>query len=406
MARFSKKINRRRTKRQQRKSRQGKRRSSKFLLRSIFKGGELTETGIPPKNILLIIDPQNDFSDAKSHIREAAGSLAVSGASADYEKIIEFINKNNNKIHEIHVSLDTHTDRHIGHPKFWQVKIDETKDDTDDTNWIDATDEHGLSMLSIDNNNKITGLDIKTTPPTKRTFCPKKYDADSYPALCTYVNNYLHFFDRTVDDNGNIIEFTNPENKHKQVAWIWITHCIEGTPGHNVAQELEFKLNEFAKTKVTNDGRFNSKVFYHIKGQNNLAEMYSIFSAEKPVSIETINPYLYTGSYLGKKYINTGAPTYEQAATSYNPDTTRNTTLMDQLLGTNNKIYVCGQAKTHCVKSSIIDLMEYAKDKNITDTNRIVLLADMSSPIIGVPNDIEEIVEKNGFTVLKDVPEI
>jgi hypothetical protein len=27
-------------------------------------------------------------------------------------------------------------------------------------------------------------------------------------------------------------------------------------------------------------------------------------------------------------------------------------------------------------------------------------------PIIGVPNDLEEIVEKNGFTVLKDVPEI
>ena len=404
MARFSKKINRRRTKRQQRKSRQGKRRSSKFLLRNIFKGGELTETGIPQKNILLIIDPQNDFSDAKNVVRKD-GSLAVSGASNDYAKIIEFINKNENKIHEIHVSLDTHTDRHIGHPKFWQVKINETNDDNDETNWEDAADAHGLSMLSIDNNNKISGLDIKTTPRIKRTFRPKKYDNDSYSALCMYVNDYLHFFDRTEDGNGNIIEFTNPENKHKQVAWIWITHCVEGTPGHQVAAELEMELNKFANLTVSN-GIFNSKVFYHIKGQNNLAEMYSIFSAEKPVSIETINPYLYTGLYSKEKYINTGAPTYEQAATSYNPDTTRNTTLMDQLLGTNNKIYVCGQAKTHCVKSSIIDLMEYAKKKGITDKNRIVLLADMSSPIIGVPNDIEEIVEENGFTVLKDVPEL
>ncbi len=388
MARFSKKINRRRTKRQQKKSRQGKRKSFKFLLSNLFKGGVSNDTVVPTqnvgvrKNILLIIDPQNDFSDIKEPYRSAPGSLAVTGASGDYERIIKFIQNSQETIDEIHVSLDTHTERHIGHPGFWDVM---NEDGITQTN---ATDDIGFSILSIDKANKITGYNIfdgKT-----RTFVPRKYDEDSYEALCKYVYDYLRFYEK--DENGNFL----PENKHTQQAWIWKNHCLESSEGHKVAAELQTALDEFAKK----DGKV---VRYHIKGQNNLAEMYSIFSAERPVPEDlqtTLATYTYTGANSGKTYETTGATTYADAMNSLNLETGKNITLMNQLLGTNNRVFICGEAKTHCVKSSTVDLIEYAKENGV-DGERIVLLANMSSVIPGVPDNIEEIVTNNKYMVLK-----
>ena len=56
-------------------------------------------------NILLIIDPQNDF--------HPGGSLAVNGANEDSERTADFIMANINKIDEIVVTLDTH---HVNKP--------------------------------------------------------------------------------------------------------------------------------------------------------------------------------------------------------------------------------------------------------------------------------------------------
>ena len=73
---------------------------------------------------------------------------------------------------------------------------------------------------------------------------------------------------------------------------------------------------------------------------------------------------------------------------------------MDQLLGDNNRVFVCGEAKTHCVKSSIIDLIEHAsRSGKPVDESRIVLLANMTSPIPNVPDDIEDIVLAKGYSV-------
>lgn len=62
-------------------------------------------------------------------------------------------------------------------------------------------------------------------------------------------------------------------------------------------------------------------------------------------------------------------------------------------------IFICGQAKTHCVKSSLIDLMEYAKEKGV-ESDRIVLLSNMTSPICGAIDDIVAKTVEMGFTVL------
>lgn len=296
-------------------------------------------------SVLLIIDPQNDFSDSVDGVREQ-GSLFVEGSSADYQKIINFM-RTEPGLSEIHVSLDTHTDRHIGHPAFWDVKRDEKGD------WEPATDDIGFTILNISSDDIITGVNIFDAIGSKMYFRPRMYDAPSYPDLCKYVNEYLHFYDRDVDGN------CKSANKKGQFAWIWKNHCLEETSGHKIAAELQTELDLFAAQP-------GKSVRYHIKGQNNLAEMYSIFSAECPVKEEWYEPlksYMYTGLEEGQEYDNKGLETYEAAMKSKNVNTNLNTDLMDQLLGTHNKVFVCGQARTHCVKSSAIDLMTYAEKK-------------------------------------------
>ena len=368
----------------------------------IITNGSYTFEKIGGKNILLIIDPQNDFSDAKEGDRDT-GNLSVIGATEDYRKIIDFIKNNNASLDEIHVSLDTHTDRHIGHPGFWsRVAENGTLLTDSDGNLLKTDDKDGLRTLKYVKDNVYEGKSMVMFLPEMfhgdeeiRYYTPRNYNNDKYDELCNYVKEYINFY-------------YSENNKHGQVPWIWRTHCIEDSEGHKIAKELQDCL-------ILPDVK--NKVRYHIKGQNNLAEMYSIFSAEMPVSQDIMNilkDAVYTGKFNNtREFPVTGVSSYDETKTYVNLDTERNTKLMDHLLGFErnrigeiindnmNRIFVCGEAKTHCVKSSLIDLMEYAGNGVAGD--RIVLLANMTSPIgpknfpsdnivriAGLENDIRE----------------
>jgi nicotinamidase-related amidase len=138
--------------------------------------------------------------------------------------------------------------------------------------------------------------------------------------------------------------------------------------------------------------------------------MYSIFSAERPVPselAETLRHCIYTGATTEGVYDNNGYQSYEAAINSpANLNTQMNYSLMDRLLGITqetpsgiNTVYICGQARTHCVKSSAIDLMDYARSKGVS-SERIVFLENCSSPIPGVPDDLSDIVRSKGYTVV------
>jgi nicotinamidase-related amidase len=194
------------------------------------------------KNVLLIIDPQKDFTEG--------GKLQVPGATKDYENMITMLKSVGDKFDEIHVSLDTHTENHIGHPNFWKQ-----------TNGSDIP--NSIFILDIDSNDTITGSNILTgVPNVDQTqsieVVPRQENLD----LLKYVKDYLKWFNTSA-------------NTHGQRCFIWFQHCIEKSDGHKVANILKTKLDEMG-----------TKVHYHIKGQNNLAEMYSIFKAEKPVSTD------------------------------------------------------------------------------------------------------------------------
>jgi len=134
------------------------------------------------KNLLLIIDPQNDFMED--------GSLPVKGARNDMLNLISFIHTNFKKIDKIKVSLDTHNYTQIFYQSWWQ-----------------DSDGNHPNYYSI----------IKPDSKFKPLFHKEQSKL--------YVN-YL--------------------NKINKDLIIWPYHCILGTYGHNIEPNLENMLSYFS----------------------------------------------------------------------------------------------------------------------------------------------------------------
>lgn len=64
------------------------------------------------KNLLLIIDMQNDFC-------KPTGTLYVEGAQNDVKRLVQFIKTNEDKLDKIVLTQDTHQAFDISHPSFW-----------------------------------------------------------------------------------------------------------------------------------------------------------------------------------------------------------------------------------------------------------------------------------------------
>jgi nicotinamidase-related amidase len=336
--------------------------------------------------VLLIIDPQRAFMEANPKTgRPDNGSLSVPNSNTDIFNIIKLIQGGH--FGQIYVSLDTHSPRHIGHPMFWEYY-----DETNKT-WKDATNAQAFNylqnFLGPDMKWYVKGTHVASNEQT--IFRPKQYP------VCGDIQNenlrmYVWIYLNTIKE------------QKKHVAMIWPYHCLEegfndGTlesdpNGHKLAEELKQCLDHVTNTNV-------SQVSYVPKGRCNLAEMFSIFSAQVPVPNEWLTclpNYVYDGRVTPVNFQDdTGTPYYK--GFSNNISTETNDALMKKLFGYRNEIFVCGEAATHCVKDSVIDLIDYAKRNNI-DPTRIVLLRNSTSPIPQVPNDLIDIMLKEGCRVM------
>lgn len=141
---------------------------------------------------------------------------------------------------------------------------------------------------------------------------------------------------------------------------IWPEHCLIGTWGHNVHKAVAVALSAWAKSQL-------KTVDYVLKGDNPLTEHYSAIRAE-----------------------------VEDAADA---GTQRNAKLMDQL-DRAGVVYVAGEALSHCVASTIRDIVAdiRARDPGRASSSlldKFVLLSDCTSPVPGfeamVPAFIAEI---------------
>jgi nicotinamidase-related amidase len=356
-------------------------RSTKRQMKKMMRGGAI----LRGNNVLLIIDPQIDFVDDSTY----NPALPVPKSKNDMEKIAKFITDNINTIDEIHVSLDSHTKTHIAHSDFWIntynkplqfctlfVKDNDTKIYIKDTNGTE------LGMINPQN-------------PLLNELAYKYIKAMNDLIKKTDDENIIISNDNTT--NGT----NNPLKPNKPPPLIWPTHCLKT---ENQNWNVHPILHDVLKQE-----NIYKKVTYHEKGTNDLVEMYSIFSAEVPFEeiIKDLDENLIKDI---KRHPNSNFEKYpwynvekapdgikmkspNETQTPQNPINNYCTTFNDELFkklmineknGKKNKVFVCGEAKTHCVKTSLEDMVQHCDNNNYLASN-IYLLDDMASSIKGQP---------------------
>lgn len=258
------------------------------------------------KNKLLIIDPQNDFCEATSSKNKPA--LPVPGSLKDMKNIIKFIQEN--ELEEIIVTLDTHSIIDIAHPLWW-IKNDGSP----------------VEPFTV-----ITKESIEKGLYKTRNELDMKYSTD-------YINKL--------------------EENAKYQLIVWPEHCIQGTWGHNVFEELQEELKKWTH-------KTNKNVTYFYKGTNIRTEHYSAMKAEVVLD----------------------------------EDTDLNHKLLSKLKSSST-LYVCGEALSHCVSSTVKDIIENTENDF---HNKIVMLENASSSVSGFEKEGQKFIDfikTKGVSVLK-----
>jgi hypothetical protein len=154
----------------------------------------------------------------------------------------------------------------------------------------------------------------------------------------------------------------NLEATGKKQLCIWPYHCLCGTRG----AELE---SEFAKMLYFHSSARKSTPVLSAKGQNPNTEMYGIIKAE------------------------------------YDPDNYINMQVLNAV-EQSDEIYIAGEASSHCVLASTLQILEHFADKKDI-TKRITVLSDCMSPIGGFEDatkkSFEEMRDKFGIQIKKSV---
>lgn len=249
------------------------------------------------KNHLLIIDPQNDFVQLN-------GALSVPGAVEDMKRLANFVERNARDIDDIHVTLDSHREVDIAHPIFW----------------LDNNGEHPKPFTNITLDDVTSGR-MRTRIPTWNI------RAEEYASQLAILGRY----DLT----------------------IWPPHCIIGSWGHAVDDNLSQQLRRWERQSF-------AIVNYVTKGSNIWTEHYSAVKAE-----------------------------VEDPA---DPTTQLNTSLIDVLQDPEvAQVFIAGEALSHCVANTIRDIADNFGEENI---QKFVLLEDCCSSVPGCEKMGEEFVRE------------
>lgn len=123
----------------------------------------------------------------------------------------------------------------------------------------------------------------------------------------------------------------------RYVHMVWPVHCELGTWGHNVHDDLRSAYNGWEEQTL----RTVEKV---IKGRNSWTEHYSAIRAEVPDPLD--------------------------------PETQTNNSLIARLDGA-DRLFIAGEAGSHCVKATTEHLIEYLQP------SKLVVISDGMSPVAG-----------------------
>lgn len=236
---------------------------------------------------LFLIDPQNDFCSPN-------GSLFVPGADADMKRVADMVKAHIKAIRSITVTLDSHNDIHIAHPIFT----------------VDAsTGNHPTPFTLISNADLVNA----------------KY------------RGYRPEWTKIILDYTEKLEKTG-----KYTLCIWPPHCLIGTKGHAVTDELNEVFREWCSVRGLN-------INYITKGSNPFTEHYGAVMAE--------------------------------VERNDDPTTKLNQNLIKLLLNTgDDDILIAGEALSHCVATTIRQVAENFTSDQI---KKFVLLTDACSNVTG-----------------------
>jgi len=243
---------------------------------------------------LIIIDPQKDFMD------DPDSALPVTGANADMDRVGTLIRRAGGKFDDIHVTLDSHRILDIAHPAMW---IDQN-----------GNNPSPFTIISHD--------DI-----VNRIWMPRNYQVRIPQLDNRTLGQYALDYTNALADNG------------KFSLMIWPPHCLIGTPGHAVQNNLALALQEWEVSQF-------AAADYVTKGSNPWTEHFGGLMAEVPLPSD--------------------------------PSTMLNTDFLN-VLQQADFVYVAGEASSHCVMNTVQQIADNIGEQHIA---KFWLLKDCMSPVL------------------------
>ncbi len=136
------------------------------------------------------------------------------------------------------------------------------------------------------------------------------------------------------------------EASGKYQLFLWPYHCLLGGTGHRLAGVIE-------EARLFHGFARETRNRIELKGGHPLTEDYSAFSAE----VDT----LFTGEPVAEAQPNTA--------------------LMDELLSA-DRLLVGGLASSHCLKTSVMDLLAYSREHDPALARKVTVLRDCTAPVV------------------------
>ncbi len=271
---------------------------------------------------LLLIDAQRDFCHPEGSLY-VAGRSGV-GAIEDSKRISEFIYNNLEQITNIIATLDTHYPWQIFFSNFWVKK--NTGEAINPHTLIDVEEKSGRNYLV----NKDLGGNI---------LC----EVEPHPAVSGIlnvppswlINQCIHYCS----------QLANPaQGRSKYTLYLWPLHCLMSSVGHTLVGVIHEAMLFHAFIR-------SSQSQFEIKGGHPLTENYSIVQPEVLTRFD--------GKMLAE----------------------RNVKFLKHLLE-HDIVVIGGQASSHCVASSIDDILLeiLANDKTLAE--KVYILRDCTSAVV------------------------
>ena len=267
---------------------------------------------------LLLIDVQRDFCHPEGTLY--VGGRSGRGAVDDNRRIAEFIYRNLARITHVRCTLDSHSNFQIFFPWFW---VDSHGEPLAPHTLIRADGRDARRLVNVDPLGNVVAQDVAPNPAMTSWLTRKGYD---------WLAEQCRFYNRELADGG------------RYTLYLWPPHCLMGSPGHTVAGVIDEARTLHSLSRITQS-------WTEIKGAHDLTENYSVLRPEVLAA--------WDGGVLAERNVG-----------FYR-------TLMEA-----DALVVAGQAASHCVRSTVQDLLEEIRREDPSLAQKVYVLTDCMSSVV------------------------